>query len=70
MQQIFSNISSVTNIRSVQRTENISLIRQKIFQDMKYFRFVPRTARDKDYLLVTEDIEKFGCGCCSIGLGE
>ena len=70
MQQIFSNISSVTNIRSVQRTENISLIKQKIFRDMKYFRFVPRTARDKDYLLVTEDIEKFGCGCCSIGLGE
>ena len=47
MQQIFRNISSVTNIR-----------------------FVPRTARDKDYLLVSEDIEKFGCGCCSIGLGE
>lgn len=31
--------------------------------------FVPRTARDSDYLLITEDIDKFGCGCCSIGLG-
>jgi len=31
--------------------------------------FVPRTARDTDYLLVTEDIDKYGCGCCSIGLG-
>ena len=47
MQHIFSNISSVTNIR-----------------------FVPRGAKDKDYLLITEDIDKFGCGCCSIGLGE
>ena len=47
IQLIFSNISSVTNIR-----------------------FEPRTARDKDFLLVSEDIEKFGCGCCSIGLGE
>ena len=47
MQLIFSNISSLTNIR-----------------------FVPRTARDKDYLLISEDIEKFGCGCCSIGLGK
>ena len=47
LQLIFSNISSLTNIR-----------------------FVPRTARDKDYLLVSEDIDKFGCGCCSIGLGD
>ena len=47
IQLIFSNISSVTNIR-----------------------FEPRTARDQDYLLVSEDIDKFGCGCCSIGLGE
>jgi len=31
--------------------------------------FVPRTARDTDYLLITEDIDKYGCGCCSIGLG-
>jgi len=31
--------------------------------------FVPRTARDTDFLLVTEDIDKYGCGCCSIGLG-
>ena len=29
-----------------------------------------RTARDKDYLLISEDIDKYGCGCCSIGLGK
>ena len=29
-----------------------------------------RTARDTDYLLISEDIEKYGCGCCSIGVGN
>ncbi|XP_023335629.1 zinc metalloproteinase nas-1 [Eurytemora carolleeae] len=46
LKRIFSNISSVTNIR-----------------------FVPRTSQDSDYLLISEDIGKYGCGCCSIGVG-
>jgi len=46
IQNIFSNYSSVTDLR-----------------------FVPRTPKDTDYLLITEDIEEWGCGCCSIGLG-
>jgi hypothetical protein len=29
-----------------------------------------RTARDTDYLLITEDVQEYGCGCCSIGVGE
>ena len=32
--------------------------------------FFPRKAKDTDYLLVTEDMKTYGCGCCSIGLGE
>jgi len=31
--------------------------------------FVPRKAKDTDYLLITEDMKTYGCGCCSIGLG-
>ena len=29
-----------------------------------------RTARDADYLLISEDIDTYGCGCCSIGVGK
>ena len=29
-----------------------------------------RKAKDTDYLLITEDMKTYGCGCCSIGLGE
>ena len=32
--------------------------------------FSPRKAKDTDYLLITEDMKTYGCGCCSIGLGE
>ena len=28
-----------------------------------------RKAKDTDYLLITEDMKTYGCGCCSIGLG-
>ena len=31
---------------------------------------VNRKAKDTDYLLITEDMKTYGCGCCSIGLGE
>ena len=29
-----------------------------------------RKAKDTDYLLITEDMKTYGCGCCSIGLGK
>lgn len=29
-----------------------------------------RKAKDTDYLLITEDMKTYGCGCCSIGLGR
>ena len=28
-----------------------------------------RKAKDTDYLLITEHMKTYGCGCCSIGLG-
>ena len=31
---------------------------------------VNRKAKDTDYLLITEDMKTYGCGCCSIGLGK
>ena len=42
------------------------------FYDMsrKMFANVNRKAKDTDYLLITEDMKTYGCGCCSIGLGK
>jgi len=48
------------------------LIVQSIFSNISSLtniQFIPRTAKDTDYLLISEDIQKYGCGCCSIGVG-
>jgi len=47
-------------------------IMQRVFSNISSvtnIQFVPRKASDTDYLLITEDSAKYGCGCCSIGLG-
>ena len=64
MQNVFNNISSVTNIQFVPRYQVLLHVARKMLSN------VDRKAKDTDYLLITEDMKTYGCGCCSIGLGE